>query len=58
MKQPIEIHIGDTVYMPEKDPKCNTVYSVERVLESHIEIYHPNFGFLEVQPEELEHSLY
>jgi hypothetical protein len=58
VKQPIEIHIGDTVYMPEKDPKCSTVYTVERVKESYIQIYHPNTGFLEVQPEALELSLY
>jgi len=58
MKQlPIEIHIGDTVYIPEKDPKCNTIYTVEKITKGYIEIYHPHTGFLETQPEELQHSI-
>jgi len=51
-------HIGDTVYIPARDPDCSTIYYVEAIKKSHIEIYHPNTGFLEVQPEELEDSIY
>jgi hypothetical protein len=52
------LHIGDTVYIPAEDPKCNTIYTVENVRGGAIKLYHPIKGKREVTYLEIQEPLF
>ena len=53
------IQVGDTVYLFESDPKCETIYEVQRVTRTGaIKLFHPTKGKLEVYPKNVKHSIY
>jgi hypothetical protein len=53
------IQIGDTVYLFETDPKCETIYEVQEVTRTGaIKLFHPIKGKLEVYPKNVKPSIH
>ena len=50
--------IGDTVYIPAKDPGCNTIYTIDAINGDQIYLYHPTGKTLWVGIEEIQPSIY
>jgi len=54
-----DIQIGDTVYLFETDPKCETIYEVQKVTRSGaVKLFHPVAGNVEVYPKNIQPSIH
>ena len=59
MKNKNNIEIGDTVYLFETDPKCETVYEVVSIhTDGRVVLYHPIKLETEAYTDELKPSIH
>lgn len=53
------IKTGDTVYLFETDPKCETIYEVQKVTrKGAVKLFHPVVGKLEVYSNNIQPSIH
>lgn len=53
------IHVGDTVYLFQSDPKCNTIYEVQKVTKTgKVKLYHPIVGGVSTCLSSIKPSIY
>jgi hypothetical protein len=50
--------LGDTVYIPSKDPRCETIYVIDSIKADLLFLYHPIKPATWVPDSEVRQSLY